>query len=358
MPLIRLPQLLPPGRTAFTLIELLIVIAIIAILIALILPAVVRVRENSNRAECMNNQKQIALAMHAYHDANKMFPPNGANSAAIVAKPSDSNLTRSYLYHVAPYMEVNDPDTLRPVKSFVCPSRRDAKGAFTDYAGALQPVQSRVDLEFQRDASAPAGERVLISRWRISNDPARTVLGSDAGVKIADITDGTSSTFLLTEKSVPSRFYQGSLYAGDVDWNYAGDTVQTLTRVKYTAIEDKDLRASNPTYKIYIQTTLTGKTTEQSSEMYSVNTKRGVFAKSGASTANFLTSLPAETFVRDAFTTSGSAGSISNADALTKFGSSHLLGYQPVAFCDGSVRNANKVFVSSILMADGVVTPE
>src|SRR2546423_1852227 len=64
-----------PKSRGFTLIELLVVIAIIGVLIGLLLPAVQAAREAARRAHCINNLKQIGIALHNYHDALGVFPP-------------------------------------------------------------------------------------------------------------------------------------------------------------------------------------------------------------------------------------------------------------------------------------------
>src|SRR5438477_429190 len=73
------PMSVPSRRRGFTLIELLVVIAIIAVLIALLLPAVQAAREAARRAQCINNLKQLGLAMHNYHDVVGTFPPGAIN---------------------------------------------------------------------------------------------------------------------------------------------------------------------------------------------------------------------------------------------------------------------------------------
>src|SRR5437868_1887907 len=94
-------------RRAFTLIELLVVIAIIAILIALLVPAVQKVREASSLAQCKNNLKQIGLALHSYHDTNKLFPPGYIDGNKDPASTPDNEVGPGWGWasFLLPYLE-------------------------------------------------------------------------------------------------------------------------------------------------------------------------------------------------------------------------------------------------------------
>src|SRR5271165_5707744 len=87
------------SRLAFTLVELLVVIAIIAILIALLVPAVQRVRAAAANAHCQNNLKQIGLALHGYHDVNKHLPLAWGDLF------TPTPLGFSWMYSILPYVE-------------------------------------------------------------------------------------------------------------------------------------------------------------------------------------------------------------------------------------------------------------
>ena len=109
--------------SGFTLIELLVVIAIIAILVALLLPAIQQARESARRSQCQNNLKQLALALHNYHDAFLVFPPGQivtrwagdqtTNSGTRFVDPVEAFDSRqnlglhgvSWMYHILPYIE-------------------------------------------------------------------------------------------------------------------------------------------------------------------------------------------------------------------------------------------------------------
>src|SRR4051794_21765354 len=100
-------------KRAFTLIELLVVIAIIAVLIALLLPAVQAARAAARRSQCVNNLKQLGLAMHNYHDSLGSFPIGlmGFRSptySALGVYPSGTavgNARRTWAWLILPYIE-------------------------------------------------------------------------------------------------------------------------------------------------------------------------------------------------------------------------------------------------------------
>lgn len=127
------------ARVGFTLVELLVVIAVIGLLIGLLMPAVQKAREAANRISCANNLKQIGLAMHHYHLDFGKLPPR-----ARLAGPADANQSAGATWAVLilPYMEQenlyhqwdlnrryydqNDDARLTPVRNYFCPTRRSA----------------------------------------------------------------------------------------------------------------------------------------------------------------------------------------------------------------------------------------
>lgn len=118
--------------TGFTLIELLVVIAIIAILIALLVPAVQKVRAAAARTQCTNNLKQLGIAVHSYHDANKRTPPNATianynwGSDQNVAGPS----TWTWIARIMPYIDQGPVATQFDIPGGTYLNAQ-SKGAFT-----------------------------------------------------------------------------------------------------------------------------------------------------------------------------------------------------------------------------------
>src|SRR6266571_3268658 len=99
-------------RIGFTLIELLVVIAIIGVLIALLVPAVQKVREAANRAQCTNNLKQIGLAVHNFHDTYQRFPQGGGDPGG--ENPAVRPFYFSWTFHIYPFIEQDNLYKLVP----------------------------------------------------------------------------------------------------------------------------------------------------------------------------------------------------------------------------------------------------
>ena len=217
---------------AFTLVELLVVIAIIAILIALLLPAVQAARKAARRTQCVNNLKQIGLALLGYHDAVGRFPP-GALRDSIHNPPMMPPLGRhhdgfGWAVHVMPYLELsavydeldlsstvddypatgafsqhNLTVTNRTFSVYVCPSDGQER-VFSPGGGGRPPPGIVIGILSYPGVADSKHAFVPVNHVPPFPDPQFTHIGDGmlfnlSSVRLRDVFDGTSNTLFVGE---------------------------------------------------------------------------------------------------------------------------------------------------------------
>jgi hypothetical protein len=256
--------------------ELLVVIAVIGVLIALLLPAVQRVREAGNRVSCANNLKQIGIAVHHFHDTYDRFPTNPLQHEVASLWPSGISYDRygrphnvryqcaGMFFQILPFLEMDNlyytSDVVRDangvpinalplpapwppgsyyvdwtlprgavsqtqVRTYACPSRRPPEPiimgtqwiGFTDYA-----IVRSVPVPMPRDATG----QWSMDAWALMFDPVEAghsvVAGNRMRITFAGIRDGASNTMVVGEK-----FTQPSDYGGNGISDLQGPFVST-----------------------------------------------------------------------------------------------------------------------------------
>ena len=216
-------------RSAFTLVELLVVITIIGILIALLLPAVQAAREAARRMQCQNNLKQLDLALHNYHSQWSVFPPSSnwdPQNKAAIEMANNPDLRANWVIMILPFLEqqpvydafnLNLPITAaenqlpRSTELAVmkCPTDSKNRQKFNGSAGNM--TTNHGDNWARGNYAANAALSFMTYTWHGGNAAAfeesagwanakiRGVMGANASVGISGIRDGTSNTVLVAE---------------------------------------------------------------------------------------------------------------------------------------------------------------
>jgi prepilin-type N-terminal cleavage/methylation domain-containing protein len=256
----------------FTLVELLVVIAIIGILVALLLPAIQAARESARRAQCINNLKQLGIASHLHLDTYGFFPSAGWGDWWVGCPDQGAGAKQpgSWGYQLLPFIEeaarsqvgrgfkCGDPNSRAAIGQmvathiavFYCPSRRAAKSypwtnqnnrnfepppmaGKSDYAGNMGGDFAAFGMTTDEGPASLA--EAATYAWRCSGSgldlyrrrfPAfkdmTGVIFQRSEVKIRQITDGATYTYLLGEKNLDPNHYEDCVTSNDDQSMYNG----------------------------------------------------------------------------------------------------------------------------------------
>jgi prepilin-type N-terminal cleavage/methylation domain-containing protein len=283
----------PKQRRGFTLIELLVVIAIIAVLVALLLPAVQSARESARRAQCVNNLKQIALAMHNYESSNGSLPPGKKQccfgtwvmflmgymenqamyNAYNLMGDATSDPTQGFLTYGGP---LNTTVTRGRIRTFTCPSD-------------IPSVYSNMPLHNYACNYGNTGlsQQKTLNGIAFFGAPFGDLYGSTtiAGtVRLKDITDGLSNTLLVAEVvQGMNNDLRGFIWWGDASGfeTYLGPN-SPLNDVVYTT--------THCSYPYYLNPPCTGTPTTANPSMYGARSRHpgGLNVSSADGSVKFL----------------------------------------------------------------------
>ncbi len=214
------------ARSGFTLVELLVVIAIIGVLVALLLPAIQSAREAARRTQCLNNVKQLSIALFNYEDAFKVFPM--ATRRDYNSPASWNSNQASWIARILPFMEEqplydridwiiapgNEGDNVAVMRTvlpnLLCPSDETMReqGSYDGYGGPDTLLAANTNYV----VCVGSNDEVSYEYTENAGNGWNGVYGINSQTRISKIADGTSKTMAVSECTIqdPIVYYYGS----------------------------------------------------------------------------------------------------------------------------------------------------